>query len=294
MRANESIWYRDMIYYVNLVKMRFDKAIKETTSGKRINDLSDDPSGAAFALGLKSRAKQLEQFERNINTADAYLSATESVLNQVSNVLFAAVTKAEQGASETQSPEDRRLIANEFEKMKEQLLALANARVMGRYLFSGTAIDTQPFTESGGVVNYNGDSGTIDAQIAFSVKITTNLPGDEVFVNTVDIFQLFQDIIDHLNADDTASLENDVIRLGDAINHIEHEKGIVGNRRRQMKIITQNIHDFTNALKEKISSIEDANMAEAISNLSKEEVALRVILQSGARIQRVNLFDYLG
>ncbi len=294
MRANESIWYRDMIYYVNLTKLRYDKAIRETTSGKRITRLSDDPSGAAFALGLKSRTNQLEQFERNINTAEAYLSATESALNQITTVLYSAVTKVEEGASETQGPEDRRLIADEFSQMKKQLLTLANTRVMGRYLFSGTAIDTQPFTESGTTVTYNGDSGTIDAQIAFAVRVTTNLPGDEVFVNTVDVFQLFQDIIDHLNSDDTAALQNDVERLGEAINHIQHELGKVGNRRRQLNIVKQNIHDFTNSLKEKISSIEDADMSEAISNLMKEETALRVVLQAGSRIQRVTLFDYLG
>ena len=35
-------------------------------------------------------------------------------------------------------------------------------------------------------------------------------------------------------------------------------------------------------------------MAEVISNLSKEELGLRVALQATARIQSTTLFDYLG
>ncbi len=295
MRANESIWYRDALFYINLTKLRYDKAIQETTSGKKINKISDDPSGAAFALGLKDRRGQIEQFTKNLDTARIYLSNSEDVLNKVQNILNKAVTDASEGATDTMDISQKQLIANDIDQLRTQIMDLANTRVMNRYLFSGTLIDTQPFTETGGVVSYNGNTNNIDVQIGYSIRVTTNLPGDQVFMNgTDDIFQVLSDIRDHLNAGNSTAVANDIPRLGSIIDNIAHQRGIVGNRMHELDIMRNSLKEFSNNLQEKISEIEDANMPEAISNLMKEETGLRVTLQAASRIQRITLFDYLG
>jgi flagellar hook-associated protein 3 FlgL len=295
MRANESIWYRDALFYINLTKLRYDKAIQQTTSGKKINKISDDPSGAAFALGLKDRRGQIEQFTKNLDTARIYLSNAEDVLNKVQNVLNKAVTDASEGATDTMDLSQKQLIANDIDQLRTQIMDLANTRVMNRYLFSGTLIDTQPFTETAGVVGYNGNTNNIDVQIGYSIRVTTNLPGDQVFMNGADdVFQVLADIRDHLNANDSVAVSNDIPRLGSIIDNMAHQRGIIGNRMHELDIMRDSLKEFSNNLQEKISEIEDANMPEAISNLMKEETGLRVTLQAASRIQRITLFDYLG
>jgi len=295
MRANESIWYRDALFYINLTKLRYDKAIQETTSGKKINKISDDPSGAAFALGLKDRRGQIEQFTKNLDTARIYLSNAEDVLNKVQNVLNKAVTDASEGATDTMDLSQKQLIANDIDQIRTQLMDLGNTRVMNRYLFSGTLIETKPFTETAGVVGYNGNSNNIDVQIGYSIRVSTNLPGDQVFMNGADdVFQVLADIRDHLNAGDSVAVSNDIPRLGSIIDNLAHQRGILGNRMHELDIMRDSLKEFSNNLQEKISEIEDANMPEAISNLMKEETGLRVTLQAASRIQRVTLFDYLG
>ncbi len=295
MRANESIWYRDALFYINLTKLRYDKAIQETTSGKKIHKISDDPSGAAFALGLKDRRGQIEQFTKNLDTARIYLSNAEDVLNKVQNVLNKVVTDASEGATDTMDLSQKQLIANDIDQLRTQIMDLANTRVMNRYLFSGTLIDTQPFTETGGVVGYNGNTNNIDVQIGYSIRVTTNLPGDQVFTNGADdVFQVLADIRDHLNANDSVAVSNDIPRLGSILDNMAHQRGIIGNRMHELDIMRDSLKEFSNNLQEKISEIEDANMPEAISNLMKEETGLRVTLQAASRIQRITLFDYLG
>ncbi len=295
MRANESIWYRDSLFYINLTKLRYDEAIKQTTSGKRINKISDNPSGAAFALGLKDRRGQIEQFLRNLDTARIYLANAEDVLNKVQTVLNKAITDASQGATDTMDINQKRIIANDIDQLRSQIMDLANTRVMNRYLFSGTLTDTRPFTEVGGTVVYNGNSNDIDIQIGYSIRVTTNLPGNQVFTNpTANVFEVLANIRDHLNAGDSGAVASDIEDLGAVVDNIAYQRSIIGNRMSELDIMKNNLKEFSTNLQEKISSIEDADMAEAISNLTKEETGLRVTLQSVSRIQRLTLFDYLG
>ena len=295
MRANESIWYRDSLFYINLTKLRYDEAIKQTTSGKKINKISDDPSGASFALGLKDRKGQIEQFIRNLDTARVYLSNAEDVLNKVQTVLNKAITDASQGATDTMDINQKRLIANDIDQIREQIMDLANTRVMNRYLFSGTLTDTTPFTEVAGTVVYNGNSNTIDAQIGYSIRISTNLTGDRVFTAPgANVFEVLSNIRDHLNAGNSNAVANDIEDLGAVVDNIAYQRSILGNRMSEMDIMRNSLKEFSTNIQEKISGLEDADMAEAISNLTKEETGLRVTLQSMSRIQRLTLFDYLG
>lgn len=304
LRPVESTWYRNFLFNLNRTKTRYDEAISQTTSGKKLNNLSDNPADMSYVLTLRSKLGQIDQFDRNINSAFGFLNVSGSALNQVQNVMYSIVTLAEQGASDTIGPDERNAIADTIDEMRDEILNYANTEIMGKYIFAGSATDTQPFVKGadtvvGGItrpgpVTYQGNSDLIEVQADFSVTVPTNIPGDQVFTGPIDIFDRLADLVYDLRNNDTLAVGGHIGTMNELINQISEGMGTIGNRTSHLHQIQGMLKSFRSAIQAKISSLEDADMAEAISNLTREEIGLQSTLQAGARIQRFSLMNYIG
>ncbi len=305
MRAVESTMYRNFLINLGLTKARYDKAINQATSGKKLNRLSDNPADSAHALDLRSKITQIDQFSRNIDSGYKYLRSSETALNSITTSMYRVVTLAEQGASEVNNADARATIAQQIDLIRNALLDTANTRIMGVYVFSGTNTDTRPFAKDPGetppdTILYQGNNGVMEIQSNFSVQVQINLTGPEVFgANGLaapphDIFARLAVLRDALLANDTTAIGNQIGTMHEIINQIGDGLGKIGNLSAQLQETQGLLKDFRSALLAKVSSLEDADMAEAISNINKEEVGLSATLQVGARINRISLMDFLG
>jgi len=310
MRAVESNWYRNFLSNLSLTKGRYDDAITKATSGKKLNKLSDNPADMAYVLGLRGKIEQINQFDKNIGTAKSFLTASESAMNSIQNSIYRVITLAEQGASETSSPEGRVIIAQEIDQIRDSIINYANTEVMGKYIFAGSDNDSIPFekdpTEVPAPDNviYNGDGRVVKVQADFSIRVGTNIPGNEVFgvgnliapapAGSTDIFASLHDLRDALIANDTTAISNELDAMSDIQEQINESRGNIGNNLRHITDIRGMLKSYQNSLRVKVSDLEDADMAKAISDLSREEVGLQATLQAGSRIQRHSLMNYLG
>jgi flagellar hook-associated protein 3 FlgL len=310
MRPVESNWYRDFMFNLNNTKGRYDTALSQTTSGKKLAHLSDNPSDMSYVLSLRSKIDQIDQFNKNIESGTGFLKTAESALNSTQNVMYSIVSLAEQGASETTDPEARRILANRIDNMRDEIMNYANTEVMGKFVFAGSATDTQPYTKAAdtvvggitipGVITYNGNNEEIDIQADFSVTVPTNIPGSQVFGANgaaqppYDVFQRLSNLVVALRQDNTTAIGSEISNMKELINQLGNSMGSYGNTSAQLTEIKGMLKTFTTSLKAKMSSLEDANMAEAISNLTREQTALQVTLQSGAKIQQFTLMNYIG
>ncbi len=310
MRAVESNWYRNFLSNLSLTKNRYDDAITKVTSGKKLNRLSDNPADMAYVLGLRGKVEQIDQFDKNISTAKSFLTAGESAMNAIQNSLYRVITLAEQGASETSTTEGRVTIAQEIDQIRDSILNYANTEVMGKFIFAGSDNDSIPFEKdplevpTPDNIIYNGDGSVVNVQADFSILVPTNIPGNEVFGvgnliapapgGSIDMFAVLHDLRDALIADDTTAITASMDLMSDFQEQINESRGDVGNNLRHLTDIQGMLKTYQNSLRVKISDLEDADMAQAISDLSREEVGLQATLQSGSRIQRYSLMNYLG
>ncbi|HBR06252.1 MAG TPA: flagellar hook-associated protein 3 [Desulfovibrio sp.] len=147
-----------------------------TSSQKKINTPSDDPSGMAAVINLRDYSSALSRYTDNCSTAGNYLSEADSVLSQASEVVTSIMELAEQGSTETYTTEELRMMAEEMEGYLESLMALANSTFGDDYIFGGDDTDSSAFTMGLGIT-VTGDglassasflsvSGSIDSAIA--------------------------------------------------------------------------------------------------------------------------------
>ncbi|TAL94639.1 MAG: flagellar hook-associated protein 3 [Rhodanobacter sp.] len=153
----------------------------QLSTGKRINQPSDDPVGAARALDTSHLIADAAQYQRNITSANARLGLEDQTLSNTSNVLGRVRTLLLQAANGSQTDQTRGDIAAEMAQLRQQLLGQANSTDgQGGYIFAGNRTGTQPFASQGSV-SYLGDDGQRMVAAGPGLQVATGDPGSAVF-----------------------------------------------------------------------------------------------------------------
>ena len=167
---------------------RLIRAQEQVSSGRRILRASDDPAGASIALSLRRQQSQVEGWMNAVNDGRPLLEAGASRLEEASNLLSEARALTLQGLNGTLNQTDRNTIADQIEAIAEGLASTANTQLGDRFLFSGTETDTKPFEFVGQGserhVQYQGDSGSLQALVGRESRVELGVPGNEVFGRT--------------------------------------------------------------------------------------------------------------
>lgn len=163
----------------------YQKANLQVVSGKRINKLSDDPVGLGRVVDLRSNLSSLDQMSKNITTASTWLQGAETALSAVANIADDAKVLSITMKNGTFSSAERVNAAVQVEGMLGQLLDLANSRVNGQYIFSGTRTDTKPFAfddpTNPTTAVYSGNNGAFTLKTGKDTHMAVGYAGGGLF-----------------------------------------------------------------------------------------------------------------
>lgn len=272
------------------------EAQRQVSTGKRIGSPSDDPVGIAIALGLRRDQGATAAWRRNIDDSLTWLNTTDRALDQALDVVQRAHELAVQGGNGTLSSNARALIAAEVDSLRSQFVEIGNSSLGGRFIFGGTATTTQPFdpaTESAAVpVN----TGLINREVAQGSVVSINITADRLQKPpgaTPDVFTVLDQLSTALSTDDFAGITGalDDLRVHqESINALRGEGAAKINR---LELTASRFEAQEIATSDQLSRIEDADMAEAITDLSMRESVYRSALAVGARVIQPSLVDFL-
>lgn len=154
----------------------------QLSTGQRFQSPSEEPVAAQRVMGFQRLLERKEQIRTNLATTQSYLSATDSVLGQVSD-LVAEVRAAALGVMGTTSSDtQRRAVARQIEQALRQLIDMGNQNFRGRYLFGGSRTESPPFSMEGlNLVRYDGNEDRVPSYVNLDLLADSNLHGNEVF-----------------------------------------------------------------------------------------------------------------
>lgn len=272
----------------------------QLSSGKRINNPSDDPTGSAQLLGISESVKITEQYLKNIDQARSRLELEDAALGSVTDALQRARELMVQGLNDTNGPSDRIAIAQEIRQLMDEVLGLANRKdAAGEYMFAGFQGQAEPFSHNGtGTFTYSGDQGQRQVQVGPSRTVADGDSGLDVFMKIPvagggyeDVFSTLYSMATDLeaNAPNAASLT----QVDAALDHILGFRATAGARLNAVES-QKNINTaLLVQLEQTRTNIEDLDYAEAASRLSQQSVTLQAAQQAFVRVQNLNLFNYL-
>ena len=280
-------------------------AQNQVNTMRRIVTPKDDPIGAAQALMVTQAGAVNELYQKNQGAADSKLAALDSTLQGISEELVSIYEKSVAAGNGAYSDSDRKAIAAELTERLDSLVSLANTQDgNGRYVFAGFQSTTKPF--SGSPITYAGDDGQQKLQVTASQFVTTNLSGNDVFVNVVDangvstgqsMFQSVQDMITFLNTPGgsagspayTDALKN----ISASIDNVLRNQATVGARQSSLESMTNTAEDRKVQYAQQLSAIEGLDYAKAITEISQKKLQLEATQATFAKTAQLSLFSYI-
>jgi flagellar hook-associated protein 3 len=116
------------------------------STGRKYLQISDNPVEVGALMGLSVESSQVTQYKSNLDTANSWLSATESTLTNINTLVSSTASLAEQMATGTYTAAQRAAAAEQVQQYMEEFMQMGNTRYNGQYILSGYEIDTEPFT----------------------------------------------------------------------------------------------------------------------------------------------------
>jgi len=283
---------------------RLDTTQQELSTGKSINEPSDNPSGTALALQLNNDLANLTSYNNNVTDGTGWTTAQTSALSDMTNAVERVQELVTSAANGGQSQSDLNDDAEEVNQLIDQIKQDANTQYDGQYVFSGSATTTQPYA-SGTNDTYAGNSGSVTREIGpnTSLTISANLAGVLGNGQTVSgqpagdgqLLNTLRNVVDDMQSGNTSSLSStDLTDLGNNLNSLLGLSANVGATTDRLQMASSRIESLQNSATDTLSNTQDADMAQTEINFSTEQAALTAALQSGASIVQESLMNFLG
>jgi flagellar hook-associated protein 3 FlgL len=266
------------------------------SSGKQIQQPSDDPFGTSMALQYSGDLAQNQQYQSNVSDAQGWQSTVDTALGNVNDIVLRARDLIVQGASDTSGPSARSDIASEIDQLIDSLKTEANTQYSGRYVFSGTQTLTQPYQVGSSNDSYAGNTGTITREIGQGVQVAVNVPGSTIFGDgTTGLIATLRQISTDLRANNGAALQNgDLTALDAAETTVTSQQATVGALSNRLDTATSRLQQLQQATTQQLSNVQDADMAQTMIDFSTQQAVYQAALKSGAQIIQPSLMDFLA
>ncbi|VXC38894.1 Flagellin [Bacillus mycoides] len=121
MRINTNINSMRTQEYMRQNQAKMSTAMDRLSSGKRINNASDDAAGLAIATRMRARESGLGVAANNTQDGMSLIRTADSAMNSVSNILLRMRDISNQSANGTNTKENQDALNKEFGALKDQI-----------------------------------------------------------------------------------------------------------------------------------------------------------------------------
>ena len=287
---------------INNVQDQMANTQEQLSTGKSINQPSDNPYGASLAIQLKNDLKGLSNYNANITDGTAWASAADTSLQNVMSMLQRAQELTVQSSNGVESSTDLSATADEIDQLADAIKQEANTQFNGQYIFSGTASGTQPYSSATGDT-YQGNTSAVTRQIGPGSTLQVNvdissLLGSGTSANDGKLLDTLRTISADMRSGNSSGVSDlsttQISALQTGLNSLTELQANVGSTQNRLTLAGDRIQGLQNSDTQALSNDQDVNMAQAITTFSNEQAAFTAALKAGANIVQSSLMDFLN
>jgi len=283
------------------------------STGKRVNQPSDDPTAAGIARLRTADLEGLKRSQDSVSTAQSWLAATESGVGKVNDILQRARELAIQGANGSLSARDRASIATEVDQLTAAVKDAMNAKYGDAYIFSGTKSDVAPYTTATGDA-YQGDTGAVLREAGPSVTLQVNPPFAAVGGTAVPltagsllgggtaagdgrVLDALQSLSAHLRGGTPSDLQalqtTDLQALDANLTAVGAARSAVGAMSNRADAALSRLQDLQDLTTKGIDDLTGVDLAKALTDYTAQQTAYQAALKVGASVIQPSLVDFI-
>jgi flagellar hook-associated protein 3 FlgL len=294
-RITQGMMNQTLLYDLRNVTTQLSTSEQELSSGYKLNKPSDDPYGASQALKLRADLAANRQYQSNVQDANSWQNVADTALGDIGDSIQRARDLVIQGANDTNDASDRQAIVTELNQLIDSIKTDGNTQYAGRYIFSGTATNTQPY-QLGSNDAYSGNTAMITREIGVGVQIAINTPGSSVIGDgTGGLLATLRGIVNDLQSGNTNALSTtDLNALDTANDTLLNARAQVGALSDRLTTASNRLQSTEQSTTQLLSNVQDADMTQVMVNFSTQQAAYQAALRAGAQIIQPSLMDFLS
>lgn len=307
MRVTNKVLTNDFLNNLNKNLNNMRKYQNQLTSGHEINKPSDDPFKSARTMELIDGLSANDRYKANIEEGIGWVSTNDTALGQIGDALQTVREKTIEGGNGTYTSTERNALADNIEKLKEQIFSVGNTTFDGRYIFGGDKTTQPPFVMSSGKVLYKGSNIGLQREmspgVVVNIAVTGNSfsdpvnPADDPSTTEGGVFNVLSQIVTKLrnNEQPTDLLGNDttVGTLDYEINNILRLRSQAGASYQRLTDMSAKNESESFNMTELLSKTYDVDVAEKMMQYKVMESVYTASLQTSAKILQPSLLDFL-
>ncbi len=319
-------------YQSNLSKStsELDTTLNRVLTKRNFSKASEDPAAAATAYKLRKEYAETGDYIENVKDVASQFEAVESSATEMNTIAKEANSLVLTGITGTASLESRKTIATSLRQMQESIVMSANSKLGESFLFGGQTTDSVPFELVDGKLQYYGidvsstdsdvqaqlkemangktyvdlgfglsyTNGTLDSNSAFNTAVSgLNALGYGQTDNGLDknLVNLMGEIADELEKDPIDSDKLDTLskQLTESKSNLTDFITSLGTKSTFLESTQTRLEDNLTTLNEKIVSVENVDLAAAITDFSWAQYAYNAALKVGNSILSQSFIDFM-
>jgi flagellar hook-associated protein 3 FlgL len=294
-RITQGMMNQTLLYDLRNVTTQLSASEQQLSSGYKLNKPSDDPYGASQALKLRADLASNQQYQSNVQDANSWQNVADTALGDIGDSVQRARDLVIQGANDTNDSSDRQAIVTELNQLIDSIKTDGNAQYAGRYIFSGTATNTQPY-QLGSNDAYSGNTAMITREIGVGVQVAINQPGSSVIGDgTNGLLATLRGIVNDLQSGNTNALSTTDLKALDSANDtLLNARAQVGALSDRLTTATNRLQSTEQSTTQLLSNVQDADMTQVMISFSTQQAAYQAALRAGAQIIQPSLMNFLS
>jgi flagellar hook-associated protein 3 FlgL len=270
---------------------RVSEVQRQVSSGRRVERASDDPTAVGSILRASSGLRAIDQYRRNLQTADVRLTLEDTALDSLTNLMIRAKELGVGQGGSNANATTRNVAAAEIDTLIEQIDDIGNSNIAGHYIFGGVNSDRGPL--SGSATDPTAPPiGEQQVEISAGRTISTTHSAQEVFIDT-GVITAMQALRTALKANDASAVQGALTTMDTAFAEVQEIVGELGARMNQVGVALGNLDSLEINLQTFRSGLEDIDMEKAVTELVSRQGALQAAYAANANILQNTLTDYL-
>jgi len=293
MRITSTQMYDTLLNGVNKqTKIQADTTA-QISSGLRFQRPSQAGMDYKISLDLRHAQKGLQGSLTAIKTAESRLGSSQTMLNDMKNIMVRAQTLAVQQASGNVGAAERQSAAIEVQHLLTQFANDANQKWQGQSLFAGTAVDKPAFTLDTATGNYNYTGSAQDRTVAISDthQIKSNVRGNDPRFTAA--FTALQNFVTALKGNNQVGVQTALGGLNAASNGVINLTSEVGGRISALTVSKTSYTDMKFNLDKQLNQHEAVNIPAAVAKLQQSRIALQISYSQISKLKSLSLINYL-
>ena len=258
--ASFNVWRN---YSSNVTSLR--DSMSKLSSGSRINNAGDDPSGLAMSERLRVQTRNTSAAAGNVENKLNYLQTADSWMQKIQDMLGRMGELAVMSNDGTKSTTDRASLQQEFAQMQEEIARITDGagKFNGLDLFDGTAITQQ--------VGADGGQEFTGVSIDLLSTTATDLDGSGGGTAT------WAELIDGtVTVDTQAHASAAVAAVNAGVDFLSVYRADVGAEMKRMDQTLDGLRNYEENITAAESRIRDVDVAKETAEMSKYNILQQV------------------